>query len=202
MTAPRDRWHQLAAAIRDSNLTPADKHVFGYLLSAADFRTAELPARFTPTRKTIARKTSLSYSQVGYSTRHLERHGWLTAKGATGPGHPLEYGFALGRDCDCTGRVHAPRTVPTDTATLPTGRGDAASGWHRTLPTDTANAAGQTPNHTERAERRVVGGTVERGCSVPGCGEPARLYPGGWRCEAHRPRPFSAETGTMRRAAP
>lgn len=175
MTAPRNRWHQLADAMRNSNLPASDKHVFGYLLSTADFGTGELPARFTPTRKAIARKTSLSYSQVGYSTRHLGRHGWLTAKGATGPGRPLEYGFALGCDCDCTGRVHAPQTVPTDAATVPTGRGNAASSWHRTLPTDTANAAGQALNHTERLREGKEEREAEREpLCIGGCGKPAR----------------------------
>jgi hypothetical protein len=141
------RWHQLADAIRDSNLTPADKHVFGYLLSTADFRTAEMLPKFTPTRQKIRRKTSLSYSQIGYSTRHLERHGWLTATGRTGPGRPLRYSLALGRDCDCTGRVHARKRCQPDTATVPTDD-------PRTLPTNGANAAGQTVVAQRGTERK------------------------------------------------
>ena len=148
---PKDRWHQLADAIRESNLPASDKHVFRFLLDVADWKTAELPARFTPTRKTIARKTSLSYSQVGYSTRHLQRHAWLSARGATSPGHPLEYRFALGGQCDCTGRVHARKRCQPDGATVPTDD-------PRTLPTDGANAAGQDAVPTERRRE----GGVER----------------------------------------
>ena len=206
MTAePPGRWHQLAGAIRDSNLPASDKAVFQFLLSRSDYKTAELPARFTPTRETIARKTSLSYSQVGYSTRHLERHGWVTAKGVTGPGHPLEYSFAIGGNCDCTGRVHAPRTVPADTATMPTGRGNTASGWHRTLPTNGANTAGQTAVSTVRQREGKVERKAEREtatCDTPRCEDPAHLYPCGFRCEAHKPRPFSAETGKLRPGTP
>jgi hypothetical protein len=186
--AAKDRWHELADAMQDSNLPASDKSVFRYLLDRADYRTAELPARFTPTRKTIRRKTSLSYSQVGYSTAHLQRHGWLAVKGKTGPGRPREYELRLGLPCDCTGRVHvAGVTDVTSQArkrhTEKTGsdlhgwqrvtdvtdlRGNsrpetAASGQRcqprastlptddpRTLPTNGANAAGQTVLSTER----------------------------------------------------
>jgi hypothetical protein len=173
------RWHELAAAMRNSNMPASDKHVFGYLLSTADFGTGELPARFTPTRKVICRKTSLSRTQVFYSTRHLERHGWLSAKGATGPGRPLEYGFALGRDCDCTGRVHAPQTVPTETvptvSTVSTGDGNGVSGWHRSVSTNSVNAAGQTANHTERSTEGGEERKAEREpLCIGGCGKPAR----------------------------
>jgi hypothetical protein len=145
MAAPKDRWHQLADAIRDSNLTPADKHVFSYLLSTADFKTAEMSPQWTPTRQKIRRKTSLSYSQIGYSTRHLERHGWLAATGRTGPGRPLRYSLALGADCDCTGRVHARQRCQPQVATVPTDD-------PRTLPTNGANAAGQTPDAQRGSE--------------------------------------------------
>jgi hypothetical protein len=124
VTAAPDRWHQLAGAIEHSNMTAADKAVFLFLLRCADYKTAELPARFTPTRQVIGRKTSLSYSQVGYSTRHLAKHVWLTAKGATGPGRTLEYSFDIGAECDCTGRVHAPvgtEHCQPEQATVPTG---------------------------------------------------------------------------------
>lgn len=144
-----NRGHQLEGACRDSNLTAADKAVFLYLLSRADFGTAELPARYTPTRQVIRRKTSLSYSQVGFSTRHLERHGWLTAKGATGPGKPLEYTFAVGRECDCTGRVHHHPTVLTEPATVLTDD-------PRTLLTNNANAAGHTVSRTVRQREEGV----------------------------------------------
>lgn len=36
------------------------------------------------------------------------------------------------------------------------------------------------------ARRRLV---VPGQCDTPGCGQDARLYPGGWRCEEHKPRP-------------
>jgi hypothetical protein len=153
--AVKSRWHQLASAVQDSNLPASDKSVFLYLLGKADFKTAELTPKFTPTREQIARKTSLSYSQVGYSTRHLRRHGWLTAGGATGPGHPLEYGFAVGAACDCTGRVHARKRCQPDGATVPTDD-------PRSLPTDGANAAGGTGRFHERHREEGVGGRDER----------------------------------------
>jgi hypothetical protein len=148
--APKDRWHQLADAIKASNLPPSDRSVFRLLLDKADFGTAVIPAGFSPTRKRIRRETGLSYSQVGYSTHHLERHGWLSAKGATGPGHPLRYSLALGRDCDCTGRVHARKRCQPGEATLPTDD-------PRTLPTNGANAAGQMVVSTERHREGGVG---------------------------------------------
>jgi hypothetical protein len=140
----KDRWHQLADAMQDSNLPASDKSVFRYLLDRADYKTAELPAKFTPTQRVIARKTSVSYSQVRYSLGHLERHGWLVIAGKPGPGHPRHYEFQVGADCHCTGRVHATgqrcqpqaSTVPTDDP--------------RTVPTNGANAAGQTVRPTER----------------------------------------------------
>lgn len=109
---PKTRERQLRDAIMGSDLPASDKSVFRCLLDKADFSTAHLPAKFTPTRKVIARETSLSYRQVGYSTSHLQRHGWLEIKGATGPGHPLEYELALG-----VARLHRPGSR---TATLPT----------------------------------------------------------------------------------
>jgi hypothetical protein len=149
MTARRDQWHQLAAAMTDSNLPASDKAVFGFLLSKADWKTVELPARFTPTRKAIARKTSLSYRQVGYSTRHLERHGWLAAKGATGPGRPLAYSLALGRGCDCTGRVHVPQRWQPQ-------QGTVATFGYRSVATNGGNAAGQDTDFSGGYERKEV----------------------------------------------
>src|SRR2546430_17065966 len=102
----KDRWHQLADAVQDSNLPASDKSVFRYLLDRADYGTAVMRPMFTPTRQTIARKTSLSYSQVGYSTRHLQRHGWLTAGGRTGPGGPLDSTPPAGASVDSPGPVH------------------------------------------------------------------------------------------------
>jgi hypothetical protein len=120
VSAPKDRWHQLADLIQDSNLPASDKSMFRFLLDKADWKSAELPAQFTPTREMIARKTSLSYSQTGYSSRHLQRHSWLAITGRTGPGHPLRYTLTVGTQCDCTGRVHV-ATLPTDDPrTLPT----------------------------------------------------------------------------------
>jgi hypothetical protein len=148
----KTRWHELADAIKASNLPASDRSVFRCLLDKADFKTTLVPAKFTPTRQRIRRETGLSYSQVGYSTRHLELHGWLSAKGATGPGRPLEYSLACGHDCDCTGRVHARKRCQPDGATVPTDD-------PRILPTNGANAAGQTPSHTERHRE---GGVRER----------------------------------------
>jgi hypothetical protein len=182
----KDRWHRLADLIQDSGLPASDKSVYRFLLDRADYKSAELPAKFTPTRKTIARKTSLSYSQVGYSTRHLERHGWLKTSGKHGPGHPITYALTAGTGCDCTGRVHvaavtdrSATAVAEDTtpdqprwqcvaavadvtgsagdglATVP-APASTANGWQRTLPTNTANAAGQTALSTERQREGEV----------------------------------------------
>jgi hypothetical protein len=194
MSAPKDRWHQLADAVLDSNLPVSDKSVFRFLLDKADYGTAELPARYTPTRKTIARKTSLSFSQAGYSTRHLQRHGWLVVEGRAGPGHPLNYTLAVGAGCDCTGRVHtavtpacrlkttpqvvlaaamvatvtAAASAPATASTVPTEHANGANHWHRTVPTNGANAAGQVINPTERQrEGRVLKGTVREKSASP-----------------------------------
>ncbi len=56
----KDRWHQLADAIRHSNLPASDKSVYGCLLAKTDYKTALLPPRFTPARQKIARETSIS----------------------------------------------------------------------------------------------------------------------------------------------
>jgi hypothetical protein len=114
---PVDRWHQLADAIQRSNMSAADKSVFRFLLDRADYRTAELPAKFTPTQRAIGRMTSHSRRQVQYSLDHLARHGWVTAGGATGPGRPRRYSFAAGADCDCQGRVHAPERAQPEAIT-------------------------------------------------------------------------------------
>jgi hypothetical protein len=87
----KDRWHQLADAIGASNLRASDKSVYRALLDRADYGTAVMQHRFTETQATIARKTSHSPRMVRYAIRHLERHGWLTANGKTGPGRPLNY---------------------------------------------------------------------------------------------------------------
>jgi hypothetical protein len=112
-----DRWHLLADAIQRSNMSAADKSVFRFLLDRADYRTAELPAKFTPTQRAIGRMTSHSRRQVQYSLDHLGRHGWVTAEGATGPGRPRRYSFATGADCDCQGRVHAPERAQPEATT-------------------------------------------------------------------------------------
>ena len=52
--APKDRWHELADAVQDSNLPASDKAVFRYLLDRSEYGTADLAARFTPLRTTIA----------------------------------------------------------------------------------------------------------------------------------------------------
>jgi hypothetical protein len=44
MAAPKDRWHQLADAIQESNLPASDKSVYRLLLDRADYVTAVLPA--------------------------------------------------------------------------------------------------------------------------------------------------------------
>jgi hypothetical protein len=185
----KDRWHQLADAMQDSNLPASDKSVFRYLLDRADYKTAELPAKFTPTQRLIARKTSVSYSQVRYSLHHLQRHGWLIISGKSGPARPRHYEFRVGAGCHCTGRVHVADVVTHVTSQLSnpshTKTGPDLHGWHRvtdvtdlrgnggpdiadspeqcqpkaptvptddprTVPTNGANAAGQTVRPTER----------------------------------------------------
>lgn len=108
MTGPKDRWHQLDDAIDAWGLPASDRSVFRCLLKRADWKTAELPPKFTPDRPTIGRVTGLSLRQVHYSVRHLQRHGWLTVGGATGRGHTRAYVLTIGTGCDCTGRVHLP----------------------------------------------------------------------------------------------
>jgi len=105
--ADKDRWHQLDDAIDVSGLPASDRAVFRALLKKADYGTADLPVKFTPTRQDMARRTGLSLRQVNYSVRHLARHGWLAVSGSTGRGHRPEYALAAGAACDCHGRVHA-----------------------------------------------------------------------------------------------
>jgi hypothetical protein len=140
------RWNGLLDALKRSNLPASDKAVYRVLLDAANYETTVLLAKFTPTREQIGRETSLSRSQVGYSTRHLVRHGWLAVQGKTGPNKPRRYGLGIGADCDCTGRVHAPRTVSTD-------EGNGVNHWHRTVSTNGVNAAGQTASPTEKLSK-------------------------------------------------
>lgn len=142
------RWHDLRDAMKRSNMSAADKAVYRYLLDCADYATAELSPRYTPTRKAIARATSLSFSMVGKSTVHCGRHDWLEVKGATAPGRPLEYRLKFGSQCDCTGRVHHAgyhRLQPANGATT----------YHRSVLTDGANATAQ---HTSSTERQREGG--------------------------------------------
>jgi hypothetical protein len=141
--AAKDRWHELADAIGASCLRASDKSVFRYLLDRADYRTAVLPAKFTPRQADIARTTSHSRRQVRYAIRHLERHKWLDVGGRTGPGKPLRYTLTAGTGCDCTGRVHTPGRRQ------PQGR-TAATIDNRTAATNGGNAAGQTTVPTER----------------------------------------------------
>ena len=70
------RWHDLRAAVKASNLTAADKAVFLARVDHSTYGTADMPARWTRSQKTVARETSLSRRQVQYSEAHLERHGW------------------------------------------------------------------------------------------------------------------------------
>jgi len=146
----KDRWHQLADAIGASNLRASDKSVYRALLDRADYGTAVMQHRFTETQATIARKTSHSPRMVRYAIRHLERHGWLTANGKTGPGRPLNYSLAAGSSCDCTGRVHQPEPdTPAPQRRQPQAR-TAATSPPRTAAINGGNAAGQTPVRTGR----------------------------------------------------
>lgn len=103
-----DRWHQLDDAIDASGLPASDRAVFRALLKRSDYVSADLPARFTPTRQELCRTTGLNLRQVNYSVRHLERHGWLAVSGAAGLGHKPECKLGAGAGCDCHGRVHTP----------------------------------------------------------------------------------------------
>lgn len=142
MAGSKDRWHQLADAIDASNLAASDKAVLRRLLDRADYRTAELPEKFTPKQADIARKASITPRQVRRSLRHAERHGWVTVGGTTGRGHRLAYRLDIGEQCGCSGRVHERRE---DTEHRKGGHGVP-------LKADTkgGHAAGQTPNRTER----------------------------------------------------
>jgi hypothetical protein len=143
----------------------SDKSVFRFLLDKADWATAELPPRFTPPRKVIARKTSISFRQVTYAIDHLRRHGWLITEGLTGPGKTLNYTLSIGASCDCTGRVHDHRTVATEAPPLPLsptvngGNGrqsTVATFGYRSVATNGGNAAGQTTRQTRGTEREAI----------------------------------------------
>jgi hypothetical protein len=177
VTAPggrreKDRWHQLADAIGASNLTASDKSVFRALLDRADYGTAVMQHRFTETQATIARKTSHSQRMVRYAIRHLERHGWLTAKGKTGPGLTLDYSLTAGGHCDCTGRVHEPKPDSAAAQRRQPQAPTAATSTPRTAATNGGNAAGQTP---VRTERHLEGGRERRLEPNPGP-EPGPKY--------------------------
>lgn len=151
----RTRWHELRDALATSNLPASDKAVYRALLDKADFRTACLDPRYTPRQAVIAKETSLSLRQVKYAEQHLARHGWLAATGATGPGRTRRYELAAGGSCDCSGRRHAPgqRVQPAPSTTGATGATECPNGCNhctRTGATNGCNAAGQTPNPTER----------------------------------------------------
>jgi hypothetical protein len=160
-----DRWHQLAGAIQASNLPASDKSVYRYLLDRADYGSAVMPDRFTPTETTIGRKTSYSRRQVQYSVAHLRRHGWLLTKRA---GRKLAYEFGSGTMCDCTGRRHGPQTGTTESP-------DRRNGCAYIGATDRRNAAGQTEVPTERQREERVGEAIVRDRECIGlCGKPAR----------------------------
>jgi len=106
---PLDRWHQLHAAVKLSNLPPADRHVFLDRLGHSTYGTAEMTAEYTRTQEKVAKETGLSLRQVKYSEAHLARHGWLkVTRAAEGDRRRREYAFAIGTQCDCTGRRHEP----------------------------------------------------------------------------------------------
>jgi hypothetical protein len=170
MRREKDRWYQLADAIGASNLRASDKSVYRALLDRADYGTAVMQHRFTETQATIARKTSHSPRMVRYAIRHLERHGWLTANGKTGPGRPLNYSLAAGSSCDCTGRVHQPEPdTPAPKRRQPQAR-TAATSTPRTAATNGGNAAGQTPVRTGR--HREGGGEKRSECKPESQPEP------------------------------
>jgi hypothetical protein len=153
--AARDRWHELASAIQNSNLPASDKSVFRFLLDRANYGTAEMLDRFTPSQASIARQTSHSLRQVKYAIDHLRRHGWIKTEGATGPGRKLSYTLASGAGCDCTGRVHESERVQPETVT-------GATFGHRSGATNGCNAAAQSVVSTERQREGRVGRKPER----------------------------------------
>lgn len=158
MVVGKDRWHQLADAIKASNMRASDKSVFRFLLDKSDYVTAVLPPGFTPPQAVIGRQTSISRRQVTYAIDHLRRHGWVRTGGTTAPGRTLGYSLGPGADCDCTGRVHTAATgatghgerVQPETAT-------GATFGYRTGATNGGNAAGQTGRETRGTEREGIG---------------------------------------------
>lgn len=106
------RWHEMKAAVKASNLPPADRHVYLNRLDQADYATTQIDPLWTRTQAKVASETGLSRRQVQYSEAHLQRHGWLKITGTWAPGKRRQYEVAIGQPCDCTGRVHAPQ--PTD----------------------------------------------------------------------------------------
>jgi hypothetical protein len=159
MAAPKDRWHQLADAIQESNLPASDKSVYRLLLDRADYVTAVLPAKFAPTEIAVGKRTSHSRRQVQYSVAHLRRHGWLKASRDTREDSPdrrrLRYEFGVGTRCDCTGRVHEPRQKGATEST------DRRNSCADISATDRRNAAGQTVVSTERHREGGVGRKLE-----------------------------------------
>jgi hypothetical protein len=150
VTGPKDRWHQLADAISETNLPASDKAIFRYLLDKADWRTAELPARFTPLQQEIGRKTSHSPRQIRYSLTHLGQHGWLTTGRREDDKRRHTYALAYGWACDCPGRRHtAAKIAATET-------GDSGNHCRQIAATDSGNAAGKRPVLTERLREEGV----------------------------------------------
>lgn len=105
-TPEKDRWHELADAILNGNHPASDKALYRFMLDKADYKTAVLPERFTPTQRVMARKTSLSLRQVKYSLQHLALHGWLEIREAENDGRRRTYVLKLGASCACTERRH------------------------------------------------------------------------------------------------
>ena len=157
----KDRWHQLADAIRHSNLPASDKSVYGCLLAKTDYKTALLPPRFTPARQKIAREASISTRRVRYAIRHLERHHWITVTGTTGPGKTLSYTLSIGDRCNCNGRVHDQRArareIPGHSERRQRETVTAATFGHRTAATPQARQrAGQEAPRGSRKRKPVA----------------------------------------------
>jgi hypothetical protein len=181
-----DRWHQLDDAIDASDLPASDRAVYHRRLKRADYGTAELPARFTETQAEVAKATGITVRQVRRSERHLESHGWLEVSGTTGRGHKPSYRLLVGKLCDCTGRVHAPKADTGPKADTLMADTSTPKGGHNTpLKADTegGHAAGQGPVSTERlreeGEERQIQPEADL---VPGdvCGPADRDSFGDW----------------------
>jgi hypothetical protein len=201
--AEKTREQELRNALGRARLPLAVRWLVVRLIDRADHGIAVIPGRFQFARGLdgLAEWCVMPKSTTAAALAQAEFHGWVTRHRA-GPGRGHATSYQPGAGTDCLPGCPCRKASNDQTETV--------QPLDREVSRPSRNAAGHVGVLLEGSKEGEVGeGEPEREpgrktttCSTPRCGEPARLYPGGWRCEAHRPRPFSAETGTVRRAAP